>query len=138
MADAQASTFHLAVISALADGVFLQPLPPPQKPWQDITMDFIECLPVSEGANSILVVVDHLTKYAHFIPLKHPCTPASVSKIFIDHVVKLHGVPVSIISDRDKIFTSHFWKEMIKALGTKLNYSIAYHPQTDGQSERVN
>lgn len=101
-------------------------------------MDFIEGLPVSDGANSILVVVDRLTKYAHFLPLKHPFTAASVSKVFIDSMVKLHGVPATIISDRDKVFTSHFWRDVFKALGTKLHYSTAYHPQTDGQSERVN
>lgn len=116
----------------------LQPLPPPVLPWQEVTMDFIEGLPVSDGANSILVVVDRLTKYAHFLPLKHPFTAASVSKVFIDSMVKLHGVPATIISDRDKVFTSHFWRDVFKALGTKLHYSTAYHPQTDGQSERVN
>lgn len=116
----------------------LQPLPPPTKPWAEITMDFIEGLPLSENANTILVVVDRLTKYAHFLPLKHPYTAASVSKVFIDQIVRLHGVPLTIISDRDKIFTSHFWRELLKALGTQLHYSTAYHPQTDGQSERVN
>jgi hypothetical protein len=101
-------------------------------------MDFIEGLPVSEGADSILVVVDRLTKYAHFLPLRHPFSATSVSKIFIDNIVKLHGVPQMIISDRDKIFTSHFWKNLFKSLSIELRYSTAYHPQTDGQSERVN
>ena len=80
----------------------LQPLPPPKGAWQEITMDFIEGLPLSENANSILVVVDRLTKYAHLLALKHPYSAASVSKIFVDNIVKLHGVPLAIISDRDK------------------------------------
>jgi hypothetical protein len=116
----------------------LQPLPPPTLPWHEITLDFMEGLPSSEGANSILVVVDRLTKYAHFLPLHHPYTAVSVAKLFVDQIVRLHGVPLTIISDRDKIFTSHFWKELFKAMGTLLHYSTAYHPQTDGQSERVN
>jgi hypothetical protein len=116
----------------------LQPLPPPFGPWEAITMDFIEGFPLSDNANVILVVLDHLTKYAHFLPLKHPYTAATVAKLYLDNIVKLHGVPLSIISDRDKIFTSAFWRELIKAVGTKLHYNTAYHPQTDGQSERVN
>jgi transposase InsO family protein len=116
----------------------LQPLPPPTKPWAEITMDFIEGLPLSDHANTILVVVDRLTKYAHFLTLKHPYTAATVAKLFLDQIVRLHGVALTIISDRDKVFTSHFWKELLKALGTQLHYSTAYHPQTDGQSERVN
>jgi hypothetical protein len=106
----------------------LQPLPPPTGAWRDITMDFIEGLPLSDNANVILVVVDRLTKYAHFIPLRHPYTAASVAKAYLDNIVKLHGVPASIISDRDKVFTSAFWRELIKAVGTKLLYSTAYHP----------
>jgi hypothetical protein len=101
-------------------------------------MDFIEGLPLSDHANTILVVVDHLTKYVHFLTLKHPYTAATVAKLFLDQIVRLHGVPITIISDRDKVFTSHFSKELLKALGTQLHYNTAYHPQTDGQSERVN
>jgi hypothetical protein len=94
-------------------------------------MDFIEGLPLSEHANIILVVVDRLTKYAHFLALKHPYTASSVAKVYLDNIVKLHGVPLSIISDRDKVFTSVVWRALIKAVGTKLHYSTAYHPQTD-------
>ena len=84
------------------------------------------------------MVVDRLSKYSHFIPLRHPYAAATVAKAYMDQVVKLHGVPFSIISDRDRIFTSAFWKELIKVVGTKLHYITAYHPQTDGQSGRVN
>lgn len=92
----------------------LQPLPIPDGPWQAISMDFIEGLPKSEGFNAILVVVDRFTKVSHFLPLKHPFTTASVAKIFLNTVVRLHGIPLFIVSDRDKIFTSAFWKELFK------------------------
>ncbi|KAL0398581.1 UNVERIFIED_CONTAM: Transposon Ty3-G Gag-Pol polyprotein [Sesamum radiatum] len=116
----------------------LQPLPIPDQAWSCISMDFIEGLPNSEGKDSILVVVDRLTKYSHFLALKHPYTAASVAKIFFDNIYKLHGLPVSIVTDRDKLFTSRFWKELFTLSGVSLDMSSAYHPQTDGQTERVN
>jgi transposase InsO family protein len=106
--------------------------------WQLITMDFIEALPRSEGKDTILVVVDKLTKYAHFIPLSHPFAAKTIVQIFIDNVFKLHGLPLAIITDRDRVFTSQLWQDLLKSLNVKLRFGSAYHPQTDGQSERVN
>ncbi|KAL0350215.1 UNVERIFIED_CONTAM: Transposon Ty3-G Gag-Pol polyprotein [Sesamum radiatum] len=116
----------------------LQPLPIPEQAWSCISMDFIEGLPQSYGKDSILVVVDRLTKYSHFIPLKHPYTAVSIAKVFFDNIYKLHGLPVSIVSDRDRIFTSNFWKELFGLTGVSLDMSSAYYPQTDGQTERIN
>lgn len=101
-------------------------------------MDFIEGLPKSEGYTVILVVVGIFTKYAHFLPVKHPYTAKSIAQLVFDNVVKLHGLPKSVISDRDPVFTSVFWQELLKKVGTKLLLSSAYHPQTYGQTERVN
>ncbi len=116
----------------------LQPLPIPGQIWEDISMDFIESLPKSECKDTILVVVDRLTKNSHFLPLRHPFTAKEVARVFLDSIYKLHGCPKSIISDRDKVFTSSFWKELFQLLGTQLKMSTSYHPETDGQTERVN
>lgn len=113
----------------------LNPLPIPTKAWEDVTMDFVEGLPKSNGFNVILVVADRYTKYSHFIPLKHPY--ATVVP-FMQNIVKLNSMPLTITSDRDTIFTNHFWKELPAIWGPKLQMSTARHPQTDGQSERVN
>ncbi|KAK4390194.1 Transposon Ty3-G Gag-Pol polyprotein [Sesamum angolense] len=116
----------------------LQPRPVPHQAWSSVSMDFVEGLSKSEGRNCIMVVVDRLTKYSHFLALTHPFSAELVARIFMDNVYKLHGFPTNIVTDRDKIFTSSFWKELFKLLGTNLNLSTAYHPQSDGQTERVN
>ena len=101
-------------------------------------MDFIEAFPKVGGKSVVLTVVDRFSKYAHFIPLGHPYSAASVARAFFDGIVRLHGFPCSIVSDRDTVFTSAFWRELFRLAGVKLNMSSAFHPQSDGQSEVVN
>lgn len=116
----------------------LQALPIPNKVWEEISMDFITNLPPTGGKTTIWVIVDRLTKFAHFLALSPHYTAASLANIFLHEIYRLHGLPKTILSDRDPIFLSRFWKELFEKIGTKLLHSSAYHPQTDGQTEVVN
>jgi hypothetical protein len=101
-------------------------------------MDFIVGLPKSGNNSVIMVVADLLSKYAHFFALQHPFIASTMDQLFMDHVFKLHGMPYSIVSDRDPTFTSNFWQELFRIQGTQLHLNTAYHPHTNGQTEVVN
>ena len=116
----------------------LQPLEIPEWKWDSISMDFVTGLPRTQmGHNAIWVIVDRLTKSAHFLPIKATYTLDKLAKLYIQEIIKLHGIPSTIISDRDPRFTSRFWRALQESFGTKLRFSTAYHPQTDGQTERT-
>ena len=117
----------------------LQPLPIPDDPWSEISMDFITHLPVTvSGMDSIMVVVDRLTKMCHLIPTTGTVTAPGAANLFVTNIFRLHGLPIKIVSDRDPKFTSEFWKTLFARLKTRLAMSSASHPQTDGQTERTN
>ncbi|GJZ75696.1 putative reverse transcriptase domain-containing protein [Tanacetum coccineum] len=118
-------------------GLLVEPVIPVWK-WENITMDFVTKLPkTSTGQDTIWVIIDRLTKSAHFLPMKEIDSMEKLTRQYLKEVVSRHKVPVSIIFDRDSKFTSYFWKSLNEALGTQLDMSTAYHPQTDGQSERT-
>lgn len=116
----------------------LQSLAIPEQAWTVISMDFVEGLPQSGRFNAILVIVDLFIKYAHFLGLRHPFTAASVASLFMQNIYRLQGMPSAIVSDRDRVFTSKLWTELFKLSQVELRISTAYHPQSDGQMERVN
>jgi transposase InsO family protein len=116
----------------------LKPLQLPTRPWDSISMDFITGLPETEGCNALWVIVDRLTKMSYFIACKDTMTLKDLAKGFMFHMVRAHGLPNSIISDRGSLFTSKFWKQIMKAMGTTRNLSTVFHPETDGQTERTN
>ena len=116
----------------------LQPLWIPEWKWEDISMDFVVGLPKTVGQHdSGCVIVDRFTKSAHFLPVKTTYTVEQYVELYVKEIVRLHGAPRSIVSDRDPTFTSKFWKILQEAIGTKLKFSTAFRPQTDGQSERT-
>lgn len=117
----------------------LQSIDPPERRWETVTIDLITQLPkTKQGNDAIIVMVDKLTKTVHLHPAKTTITAPQLAKVFMKEVVRHHGLPKSIISDRDPRFTSNFWRALWKGLGTQLNMTTAYHPQGDGQTERAN
>ena len=117
----------------------MQPLPIPEWKWEVISVDFITGFPKSKKQNDfVMVVVDKLSKAAHFIPVKFTYKAINIADNFMKEVFRLHVIPKIIISDKDVKFTRNFWKSLFKGLDTKLNFSTAYHPQMDGHTERVN
>lgn len=116
----------------------LKPLPIPVRPWEDISMDFITGLPWSDGFDSVWIVVDRLSKMRHFIPCQNTCTAQDLADLFTRQVLRLHGLPKTIISDRGPQFISAFWTKLCSRLKIDRRLSTAFHPQTDGQTERLN
>jgi hypothetical protein len=116
----------------------LQPLPVPEFPWQDVSLDFIVSLPLCQSFDAILTVTDRFSKMVHFIPCTTTLSSEEVANLFVREVFRLHGMPRSIVSDRDPKFVGEFWQAFFKSLHVKLRMSTAYHPQSDGATERAN
>jgi hypothetical protein len=116
----------------------LQPLPIPERSWQHISVDFITSLPLSNGYDAVLVIVDRLTKMRHYVPCHMTDNAEDVSRIFIREIYRLHGAPVSVVSDRDIRFVNEFWKHLSQRLQLSTKMTVAHRPEGDGQTERMN
>jgi hypothetical protein len=116
----------------------LQPLPVPDKPWASVSMDFIGGFPKVDGMEAVMVVVDRLSKYAVFMAVSSTCSAELAAKMLFANVVKIFGLPEDVVCDRDPRFTGRFWTALFNTMGSELKFSTGYHPQTDGQTERVN
>jgi hypothetical protein len=131
-------TCRVSKIQTSKPSGLLQPLPIPDRPWTHVAMDLVVHLPKTKNQNdAIAVFVDRFSKAAHFVACKTNCSAPDLADIFFKNIVRLHGLPVSIVSDRDARFCSQFWTQLFSRLGTRLDMSTAYHQQTDGQSERT-